>query len=379
MQAALAAGFPATAALSMTPEDVKAADSDQVTIPFDTEGNYKIQVNAADYDHFMRAKGIRDDIESEFREREGIIGISLRGGLGKNYVQVNLDPENSAKEERRGELPERRNDVRIEPKEEDPSPNLSHKNSDDECVRHRNCDIEMMDPTTRDTLPGGLISRQFNTARECTNGPRFINGGDHTFAFGWSISAHCIRCGDGEGTIIEHDDDAIGTLDDIYADVALIDRNRDIAYLEPAGTTPDPVSEIVHPADHSDTIHISGTVAESSMGTIQNNNDYPVDIRGISHCETSGGTLTAHDQTYENGDPHYTCVDWFWDCYEVNTGSDHTYPGDSGAVPYVQGPEGNYFAIGTLTGGVCNSNDNFYVGGQGYTIRNEYNIWWDDL
>lgn len=254
---------------------------------------------------------------------------------------------------------------------------VSHQDENG-CASHRSCDDQLINPLFND-LPGGIRTRAWGGGSFCTNGPRFMNGGEHTYDYGWSIAAHCLPFCSSDSNNVEHDDNSMPTPLRHYGQVVLVDRSLDIAYVEPAGTSPDPLSEIVHPADHSDSIHISGTVAESSMGTIQNNPTYPIDIRGVYHCETSGGNLRYIDMTINNTDPNYNCVDNWDSQFVVETGIDHTRPGDSGAVPYVEGPEGNYFALGSLTAGTCNSSGNIYTGGQGYSIRDEHNIWWDDL
>ena len=46
MKLATAAGFSTATALAMTPEDIKAQDSDQVTISFDISGRNKKTVDA---------------------------------------------------------------------------------------------------------------------------------------------------------------------------------------------------------------------------------------------------------------------------------------------------------------------------------------------
>jgi hypothetical protein len=381
MKLAAAAGFPSAAALSMTPEDVKAAASDQVTIPFDTEGNYKIQVDADMFDHYIRTKDVRKEIEQEFQGRKGISGFSIKRERNDlHYVMVYLDSESKKKEERRGEIPEYKNDIRIAVDDNPSSIRVTHTDEDGNCIRHRGCDDEIRDSRNFggfEDLPGGVRSRAWGSNGFCTNGPRFINGSKQDFDFGWSIAAHCLDCGTDEGSVpIEHDDSTTDSLLRVYGEPVLIDRNIDIAYIEPRNNST-PASEIVLPSNHNDTIHISGTLAESSWSTVLNNSDHPATLRGINHCETGAYTINDQDRTLNNGDPNYDCVDQFTNQFVVQCDNDHPWPGDSGGVPYIPGPEGKYFAVGSLTGMSCGQD--LYVGGQGYTIRDKYNIWWDDL
>ncbi|MFT4905858.1 MAG: hypothetical protein ACI8UR_002439, partial [Natronomonas sp.] len=93
MKMATAAGFPAATALSLTPEDVKASDSDQVTIAFDVTGEVKKQVPADWYDHVRRTKRVKSDIEQKFLDREGINSVGVRTGSDPHVI-VRLDADN---------------------------------------------------------------------------------------------------------------------------------------------------------------------------------------------------------------------------------------------------------------------------------------------
>ncbi|WP_411716052.1 hypothetical protein, partial [Natronomonas sp.] len=130
MKMATAAGFPAATALSLTPEDVKASDSDQVTIAFDVTGEVKKQVPADWYDHVRRTKRVKSDIEQKFLDREGINSVGVRTGSDPHVI-VRLDADNSKKEERRGELPEYQNDVYIDVMERGEPFNDLHNEGDD--------------------------------------------------------------------------------------------------------------------------------------------------------------------------------------------------------------------------------------------------------
>ncbi|MCY4729814.1 twin-arginine translocation signal domain-containing protein [Natronomonas gomsonensis] len=80
MKAAAAAGMSSAAVLTMTPDDVKAADSDQVTIPFDTEGEEKKQIAADVLDWYYRARDATDKIKEAHFGKDGVHRVATRGG-----------------------------------------------------------------------------------------------------------------------------------------------------------------------------------------------------------------------------------------------------------------------------------------------------------
>lgn len=391
MKLAAAAGFPATAALTMTPEDVKASDSDQVTIPFDVTGKYKIQVPADQYDHAMRASAVVEDIKDRFSEKEGISGIGLTSKGRMARVLVYLDANHHAKDERRGEIPERQNDVAIDIEEQASEYHPFHLDEDGNCQPHEGeCDDQTADVSQ---LPGGVESIPA-LGTTGTNGPRFINGSCRDYLFGWSIAAHTLgvchetsnddECGGSTGCAVSTEQ-PVNHNNTQFGNVVCVDYELDIAYVERLSglTETNPVPEIVLPSDHSDAIHISGTVSESAMKTtVLNNADcsnkdetYPVTYRGIRSCEVDCGELVNVDFT-DTGTK--LCGETPDHQFEVKLEDTHGAPGDSGAVPYVE-HEGDYFAIGSLSGGTDCDVPTKLRGPQGYSIRDIHNIWWDDL
>jgi hypothetical protein len=121
MKAAVAAGMSSSAALAMTPEDVKAADSDQVTIPFDVTGSEKRQVAADMIDWYYRARDATDKIRNAHFQKEGVDLVATRNGGSKDnaHVLVVLDDSEGHADERRGEIPEEKNGVRVEVETDD--------------------------------------------------------------------------------------------------------------------------------------------------------------------------------------------------------------------------------------------------------------------
>lgn len=363
MKLAAAAGFPVATATALTPEDVQAADSDQVTIAFDTEGNYKKQVPADWYDHFIRARDVRDKVEKAHFNKEGIFRIGLNPGNGGEnpHVIVGLDADSDEKDERRGEIAESRDDVNIKTIEEGGK------------IKWTSCDDEAADISS---LPGSVSTSigLDSLTNICTNGSRFINGSFQDFAFGWSVASHCMH----HDLIVDSckTEWGVNHRGSEYGTIVLWDHSLDIAYIEPNSVS-NPVSEVVYPPDHSTSHHINGTVSESGMGTVVNNNLSGI-IWGINSCEVDG-----HYESINNTiDVNHPCTsDGITDQVVMDVGSQIPEHGDSGAVLQVQEPDTNdWFATGSLSSGIEQDNaHNFVWGPQGFTIRDKHNIWWDDL
>lgn len=68
LEAATAAGMSTAAAMTLTPEDVKAADSDQVTVPFDVHGNSKFQIASDKLDWYYRARDATEHIRQNHQQ-----------------------------------------------------------------------------------------------------------------------------------------------------------------------------------------------------------------------------------------------------------------------------------------------------------------------
>jgi len=83
MNAAAAVGFSAPVALNMTVEDVKASDSDQVTISFDIGGNHKTTVPADEMEWIQRASWANKKLTDNHFDKDSVIGVGLRGGKGE--------------------------------------------------------------------------------------------------------------------------------------------------------------------------------------------------------------------------------------------------------------------------------------------------------
>ena len=390
MKMSIAAGIPTATALALTTDDVKATDSDQVTIAFDIRGENKKQVPADWYDQFIQAKEVNKEIKRNYKAHDAVAAIGVAGG-DESQVLVTLDENHPEKDNIRGDMPERKDNVPIEFEEEAWETNRVHVN-DGECTPH---DSECNDQTTDvSQVPGGVQTSTF-LGGDCTNGPRTVAGSCKRYLFGWTTAAHCLS----DGNCQETSDDnkcqdrngcAIDTAVDIFHDgirygqVICVDYELDIMYIERIegvnGT--EPVPEIVLPSDHSNSVHIKDTVGESGMGTVLEENwdcgdtksGYTPTFRGIRSCEVSDGVVRRLD-TYVGDELCGVDLD---QQAEMKFDNDHYAPGDSGSVGYIK-DSGDYFAIGSATAQAACHACEVQWAGQGYTLQDRHNVWWSDL
>lgn len=374
MKIASAAGFSSATAAALTPEDVKAADSDQVTIAFDIQGEVKHQVPADWYDHLVRARDVRDNIEKRFLERNGVSAVGLSAGKNQDnpHVQVTLTRENEASEERRGEIPERENEVRVDI-EERPVSSLGY-----------DCDREGMS-SSDDEFPGSIHtelneSSYYTAGAYCTIGSQFFD--EDTYERGWSTAAHCYENCDPNDYAIHDYNAALETWVN-YGNGIFADHEYDIAYIEPTNDI-SPISEVVDPSDHSNSRHIHDTVSEDGMATVENEDSI---VRlwavGSDDCNTRGN-LYGYDQTWNEDTTRMTfsCTDTHRGVFEIEgLFGDRASGGDSGGLWHVEEPNGSrFYAVGSHS--FSDGEDSNYArsyGIGGYAIQNAHNYWWTDF
>jgi hypothetical protein len=358
MEAAAAAGMSASAVLAMTPDDVKASDSDQVTIPFDVNGQVKKQVPADRLDWYYRARDATHHIQHHYFQKESIVRVFTAGGGSKDnaHVMVTLDSERGDPEEARGELPEKRKGVRIETETTDGYQTEDHACDDSDYW------------SDKDNFPGGPRLR--HSTHTHTGSCRHYEA-DLSW-FGWTTAAHTID-GCSTGTTIAHSDD--GSRYDIGT-VTMIDEYRDIAWIN-ENSTVDSSPLCVKPSNHNERVQIRQTLSEEAMETIDAA-DEPHALYGMGSCyadmniEGWNGTHTQDDgdcDVNQRVDQMYSSTNIF---------ENQTQLGDSGALYFVEDPDnpGNFYAMGSHSGkGFVNGYSNYGV--QGFSIENIYNRRWD--
>jgi hypothetical protein len=358
MKAAVAAGMSSSAALAMTPEDVKAADSDQVTIAFDTEGEVKKQIAADTLEWYYRARDATEQITQGHFHKDGVHRVATRGGGPKDnaHVHVILDDENGHADERRGEIPEEKNGVRVDVDTYDQTESNDH------------CDPECW-PSDQN-FPGGQGIEAVINNGEGTISSQLYEAG--LGWFGWTTAAHVLQDYCYYRSEIQHDTGGclytIGHTSDV-------DPERDIAFIE-ADVDVYPSHWNRHP-EHTEGVQVNGTVTEEGIVTIDEANQCHF-IYGRTSCKTSM-CLEEWNGTHEKGG---SCSSKLIDqMYSGGSFFGGTDEGDSGALYTVEDPNypGNFYALGSHSGKEffgTSRTDNY--GCQGFSIRQTYDRRWDN-
>lgn len=358
MKAATAAGMSTASALTLTPKDVKAADSDQVTIPFDVDGEIKRQVDADMMDWYYRARDATNQISGEFLTRDGVAAVGTVGGVPKDnpHVIVRLEDSNGKADERRGELPEERNAVRVE----------TETASDSDFEEH--CDPDFWSESYKDEFPGGMRVTATSNDGAGTNSSRMYDDGLNWF--GWTTAGHVVdKCYGGQDVYHDADDQfyKIGVVSDI-------DEKRDVAFIEEDyNASTDWWNR--NPDNFSDAEEILATVSEEGLVTIKDNGG-DSEMYGIGGCHY---TLELKNWNLDV-DEEWRCSSTRYDQIEMEEGTlTDTQKGDSGGLYFAEDPNsaGDYYALGSHNGlFVLQDLSERAVGAQGFTIHDVHGKKW---
>lgn len=376
MNLATGAGFSTLTAAQMTVDDVKAAASDEVTVPIDTEGEYKIRVSEDWHERVRDAREANKRMKQRFSERNGVVSVGYSPGDmgGENpSVRVGIDPDHDEADERRGELPERENRTPVRPIDEKPG--------------EAHCNPEYTD---RDNLPGGLPSLIEDNDIDSENvfgtmTSRLINGSRWQRGFGWATAAHTLpdpKCvpDDFDGLpILTHQTQSDPEIKEIGR-VWFFDQERDIVAVEATGNA-EPVSSVARPdqPDSTSSWHdISGTLSQDGAERVAADDNLGLVLRGKTSCQSSGN-ITALDASQRVCGDIYHCHF----CGEsISRQTKGDYPadeGDSGSLVYtdpIPQADNKRFAS-HLHSGSSTFGDSY--GPSGFGLREDRNFWWDDL
>jgi len=360
MEAAKAIGFSTPVAMAMTSEDVKASDSDQVTVSFDVSGNTKYTVAADRMEWLQRARKANKNIQNRFTGKEGVVSIGMTGGGGKDntHVVVTLDRKSDESAERRGEIPEEENGVRVETKQGSKEGNVD-------------CDPDCW-PESKE-FPGGQVITGFGLEHgRCTSSSEMFSDGLDWF--GWTTAAHCFKdCNEGI-RVIHYTDDCPEGYDigeqrqtDTMRDIAFIDSEyQDVSYWN------------FKPSDHSEGVEIIDTLTREAFGIIDEEygNTPAIFQYGVGTC-FNNFSLRRWDEYVIN--TTYGCNNILYDQMVLahrDLGGT-TSGGDSGSLYFVEDPNvaGNYYAMGSHSGKI-----GFFTyehhGPQGFTIHDVHDRAW---
>ena len=357
MRAASSVGLSSAVAANMTVEDVKASDSDQVTVSFDISGNSKHTVDADRMEWMARATEATRQVQNKHSGKEGILRIGTRGGGSKDnpHVMVTLDRDSEEKEERRGELAEKKNGVRVETQKDE-----------DEWELH--CDPDYW-PQNND-LPGGQrVNMLLGEAGTCSC--QMLKT-DFNW-FGWTTSAHVAGDCTEDDRKVQHSADGssydIGKVDfvDFYRDVAFIsdDYHKTSAWN-------------IKPSDHREGVEINGTVTEEGFSVVDEKYDgqQAVFLYGAGNCFTDFELIGWNEDV---SNPDYNCADPIRDQMVVDKQVFDSEPkkGDSGGLYFVEDPDnpGYWYAMGSHNGEAAGVYNRPY-GAQGFTLHNIHDRLW---
>lgn len=361
---AIGLGMSPIAATHITIDDVKAADSDQVPISLDTEGNYKTNVPKDWYERLKNAEEAKHKLESKFINREGIVAVGYDAGSkkGENPIaKVYLEKNHPKKEKRRGEIPERKNGVKVDILEE-------NKGSGD-------CDPGYYE---YEDVPGGIQITMMDKSSGggyCTSTSRLMNGSRWNRGYGWATNAHCLpSCPpaewDGTMELVHKADGSSRPLGEVW----FMDQYKDFVAIE-AYDNVNPVSDVANPQYpyKSTRHHISGTASADGLSDLQSDDDIDFLKRGRSTCTTKGNitSLNTSQYVYQNCTESKLEDQVKWD--------GEVQEGDSGSLVYseqVPYADNQRFASHMHSGSPLYGNG---YGPAGYAIRNDRNMWWDDL
>lgn len=362
LQAASAAGFGTATISTITVDDVKAADSDEVTISITCDGSRKVRVSSDWYDYLERTRRVKKKMENNWLssgsnngqkdKHNDVMAVWLNAGTGSQnpHLILTIDEDSDTKDETRGDIPEWKNNVRIAVEEAE----REYKPA---------CDPQCK--SNLDTMPGGLSVSIQGTG---TLGPQAYDYNNNKYVL--TTAAHVAsknntfsedECGDDLlGKTVDHCGDYIGYVD-------YIDHVHDVCIIEP---TPNPLPEIWNPSDHSDRY---GTITDSlSKDGVDYwmNNGRKAFKYGIKTCYTWGYVHARGKK--ENPGEFGPCTDTWEDCVRWGQYGD-LGRGDSGSVAFGADPDSNdFFAI-------CQNSWRWYdytTGPAGYAWKNQHGYEW---
>lgn len=362
-------GAGAATIANATVDDVKAANNDQVRISYDVTGEHKKLVPADWYDHLRRARKIRDKMERAHFQKDGVIAVGYSAGEygGDNpHVLVGLEQSNDKADERRGEIPEYKNDIRIDTYETERG--------------EANCEPEF---SNQDDVPGGVSvrGRDFDNSlgtgrnsQQCrvstgSKSPVGITSGLGTCLHIWDA------CPSGStSTNWEHE--AEGQRKQL-GEIGFVAPKYDFVFIS-VDSGINPVPKIVHPESPSQWNGqvISGTLTESAISDVDAIDGRGLRMYGTANCRVESNDIHQIGVTMNVGSDFCTselneCVEW--------GEHDQASRGDSGALVFtdpIPSQDDKQFGCNVHSG-----SGQFFLqpdmfGSCGYAIRDDYNAWW---
>lgn len=379
MRLASSAGLSSAVVANMTVDDVKAADSGQVTISLDVDGQRKYTI-AADYlELVQRANRVNRQVTKNHFRKNSIDSVATWGGEGEEnpHVVVTVDRNNDKVEEQRGEIPEEKDGVEVKIHEgEGNGDSLYCENMD--CV------------DTNENFPGGqpVVVRDENSDEARGPGtisPQIIESGwewsgsstaAHGFIFGGdcSSSAYVYHQTDlDQDNVSEFECYPLGSVD-------FLDTTRDIAFINMEDVTETDWN--YKPSDRTEGVQISGTLSEEGVAAIHDeyNGDSMMHLYGAGKCHTNIELQGWNDtRSLSHLDDDQKCNDELYDQLVMNDGCilpDGPDGGDSGGIWFTPDPEtDSWWALGAVSGWYQSWCREWY-GPQGFSLDEVYDRAW---
>lgn len=372
-KALVAAGFSSAAASRITVNDVKAAESNQVPVALDTEGNSIVMVDSDWYDWLASAKKARSKVRSKWLDHRDVVGIWLTSGgsgQGNPHIDVELDGHSGSKEETRGKIPEYKDGIKVNVSEVGERRSLSQKCATPDCYDDKDFYPE---------LPGGVAVEAYPAGENegCgTLAPWVVDlEGTHEYSGCWITAAHMFcnrdtnnayhygqKIGDvvtGRSSPYDYDFVAIEPVSGVYA----LDEIRDAN-------------------NASKNYEIGGTITKDGVHTSENKG-YTVHKHGIGNCHQDGNIKGDGDLQTQSadicGDPDSTFHG------QIRWGDEFdATDGDSGSAAFINDPndENNYFVLSLCnfsSGLLAPEHGKSYIAGTaGHVIENKFGFRFTD-
>lgn len=382
MKLASSVGLSSAVVANMTIDDVKASDSDQVTISLDVDGQRKYAIDADYLDWVQRATRVTERITRNHFEKSSVDSVSTRGGEGEEnpHVVVTINRNDNNADKHRGEIPEERDGVQVKVQEGE---------GEGESLM---CDgMECIDESL--DFPGGqpIVVRHDNSDE--ANGPGTISpqiiesGWDW---FGCSTAAHGFIF-DGEcdsSAYVYHETDL--DYEDgeyIHNDVCyplgsgdFLDFVRDVAFINMEDVTETDWN--INPSNHNEGVQINGTLSEEGVAAIHDeyNGENKFHCYGAGACHTAIELQGWNDtRSLSHLDEDQRCNDTLYDQLVLDDGCvqpDGPGSGDSGGIWFTPDPEtDSWWAIGATSGWYQSWCQEWY-GPQGFTLNEIYGRAW---
>lgn len=381
MKMLTASGVAPAAASRITVDDVKAADSDQIPISLDVDGEYKENVPADWYDQVKHAEKVRDKIANNHGHRKSILAIGVRAGIrgGENTtIVIDFNEDSDSKGKDKDNTPDEREGIEVEKEERQPP---KPKNCDTYPAPCSDYDCRPLPEgedipagamfETQDPLMGGHIGMGSHT----TN----VRDRDSTYHHTWMMTAHQAYSCEASGDIYHQPEADFGYK---VGEVAEIHPDYDMAIVEPTRGVEDDILPSAYVHESSD-LHngarygpVENTLSKDGVLKWRSE-ERSVFRYGIGSCYDSGTVGSIYQDYTVDADNTNYCSNTLKEVIRI-AGS-QCVDGDSGSLQFCYyKPDDAYFGIGLTSGGTEHGyiTDGYTNAVAGYRIDNDLGYYW---